>query len=507
MKPSDELFRLIKSLSKAEKRGFKLYAARYTGSKTYLKLFEAIDKQKEYNEDKLLKLFAKEKFSRQLHRYKNYLTSLILQSLEMQYAADSVDSILKHKVLQIGILYKKGLFEQCRKLISNAKELAQKRESYLILLELSHWEFRLTAIQSYLNVGENYIVNLFNTEFNTIEEYKNYREYSEIEGRVFNIFKKEGLMRNPDYLKQLNKLASHPLLSDERSATSFISKIKFHSIHVAICSITHNFKKIILHTKRVVELIEENPYHIGDNKSNYIICLANHFNSQVSLNRFSEALQTVKKIKSVPVIAQGDKEMATLMTIDKELFLHYKMGDFEKGKALLNSIDREYFEGIVIKYKRESEVFFKIANIYFGMGEFQKASIYSKRIINTIFTNQRKDIECFFRIFLLIIYYEMGEQDQLEFSIRSVYRFLLKRDRLYKFEDAILTFIRKKIIKLNTHEELRKAFIELKDQLEKITKYPFEKTALDYFDFISWLESKIERRPFALVVKEKAKVG
>ncbi|MBL7893019.1 MAG: hypothetical protein JNL63_10340 [Bacteroidia bacterium] len=505
MKPSDELFRLIRSLSKAEKRGFKLYAARYTGSKTYLKLFDAIDKQKEYNEDKLLKLFAKEKFSRQLHRYKNYLNSLILQSLEIQYSDDTVDSLLKHKVLQIAILYKKGLFEQCRKLISNAKELAQKRESYLVLLELSHWEFRLTAIQSYLNVDENYIVNLFKTEFNTMEEYKNYREYSELEGKAFNVFKKEGLMRSPSHLKQLNKLASHPLLSDEKKANSFISKIKFHSIHVAICSITHNFKKIIIHTKRIVDLIEENPYHIADNKSNYIICLANHFNSQMTLNQYSGALQTVNKIKNIQVISQGDKEMVTLMLIDKELFMYYKTGDFEKGKSLLNSIDSGNFESIVVKYKRESEVFFKIANIYFGLGEFQQASTYSKKIINSTFTNQRKDIECFSRVFSLIIYFETGDQDQLEFSIRSVYRFLLKRDRLYKFEDAILTFIRKKIIKVTTKEELRKAFVELKDKLEKVIKDPFEKTALDYFDFISWLESKIKKRPFAEVVREKAK--
>lgn len=506
MKPSDELFRLIRSLSKAEKRGFKLYAARYTGSKTYLKLFDAIDKQKDYNEDKLLKLFAKEKFSRQLHRYKNYLNSLILQSLEIQYSDDTVDSSLKHKVLQIAILYKKGLFEQCRKLISNAKELAKKRESYLVLLELSHWEFRITALQSYLNVSEDQIIDLFDAEFNMLEEYKNYRAYTELEGKAFNIFKKEGLLRSQKYLHQLNKLAAHPLLSDERNAKSFLSKLKFHSIHTAICSITHNFKKIITHTKRSVELIEGNPYHIRDNKSNYIIALTNHFNSQICLNQFTEASKTIRKIKTVQVVLPGDKEMALLYTIDKELFLHYKMGDFEKGKTLLSSIDTGNFENIVVKYKRESEVFFKIANIYFGLGEFQKASIYSKRIINSTFTNQRKDIECFCRVFSLIIYFETGDQDQLEFSIRSVYRFLLKRNRLYKFEDAILTFIRKKIIKVNTQEELRKAFVELKDQLEKIIKDPFEKTALDYFDFISWLESKIKKRPYAEVVREKAKM-
>ena len=50
------------------------------------------------------------------------------------------------------------------------------------------------------------------------------------------------------------------------------------------------------------------------------------------------------------------------------------------------------------------------------------------------------------------------------------------------------------------------AFRKLKTELEEIVKDPFEKRALEYFDFISWLESKIDNRPFAEVVREKAKV-
>ena len=59
---------------------------------------------------------------------------------------------------------------------------------------------------------------------------------------------------------------------------------------------------------------------------------------------------------------------------------------------------------------------------------------------------------------------------------------------------------------LNFHEapELVPAFRDLKAELEEIFKNPFENKALDLFDFISWLESKIENRAFAEVVREKA---
>ncbi len=50
MKPSTELFQLIKSLSKSEKRYFKLTSSLQSGEKNYMKLFDAIEAQYEYDE-------------------------------------------------------------------------------------------------------------------------------------------------------------------------------------------------------------------------------------------------------------------------------------------------------------------------------------------------------------------------------------------------------------------------------------------------------------------------
>ena len=54
-------------------------------------------------------------------------------------------------------------------------------------------------------------------------------------------------------------------------------------------------------------------------------------------------------------------------------------------------------------------------------------------------------------------------------------------------------------------KKIIEAFKKLKTEIENITKNPFEKQAIDYFDFISWIESKIENRSFAEIVKEKVK--
>ena len=54
---TDTLFQLLKSLEKSEKRNFKLYVTRNSGSEELkvVQLFDALDKMDEYDETVLLK--------------------------------------------------------------------------------------------------------------------------------------------------------------------------------------------------------------------------------------------------------------------------------------------------------------------------------------------------------------------------------------------------------------------------------------------------------------------
>ena len=52
---------------------------------------------------------------------------------------------------------------------------------------------------------------------------------------------------------------------------------------------------------------------------------------------------------------------------------------------------------------------------------------------------------------------------------------------------------------------VRKDFIELKDSIEEITSSNVEKNALNLFDLISWLESKIEQKSFMEIKQQKFK--
>ena len=115
MKPSNELFMLIKSLNKSEKRFFKLSSTIQAGDKNYLRIFDFVDKQEEYDEEALKVAFQNETFIKHLPSEKNHLYKLILKSLRSYYSEQSISSILKQEIKNIEILYAKALYKECGK--------------------------------------------------------------------------------------------------------------------------------------------------------------------------------------------------------------------------------------------------------------------------------------------------------------------------------------------------------------------------------------------------------
>jgi hypothetical protein len=115
MKPSTELHELIRSLTKSEKRFFKLHSALQSGDKNYLRIFDAIDRQKVYDEDAVKKQFAKETFIKHFPSEKNHLYKLILKALRAYHGEASVSGLLKQEIKNIEILYDKALYNEANK--------------------------------------------------------------------------------------------------------------------------------------------------------------------------------------------------------------------------------------------------------------------------------------------------------------------------------------------------------------------------------------------------------
>jgi hypothetical protein len=146
-----QLFSLIKSLSKAEKRHFSIYAKRNSVDKEmkFLALFQELDAQNEYDENRLLKKLP-QITKTQLSNLKAHLYDQILVSLRLLSRKD--DDIKLHETIDFAkVLYKKGLYHQSLNQLAKAKENAQALKQEIILLEII--ELSQTISREVMNQG------------------------------------------------------------------------------------------------------------------------------------------------------------------------------------------------------------------------------------------------------------------------------------------------------------------------------------------------------------------
>jgi hypothetical protein len=145
---------------------------------------------------------------------------------------------------------------------------------------------------------------------------------------------------------------------------------------------------------------------------------------------------------------------------------------------------------------------YHIATIYFGAGEFKDALHWINNVLNDNEQSLRQDIYAFSRLLNLIVHYELGNHDLLEYIIKSTVRFLNKKEKDYKVESVIVKHLRK-LVKITLDGDRKEAYVTMKSDLEVLFENPVERVLLDYFDILSWLEGKILGVSFTDAVRRK----
>ena len=124
---AEPLFELIKSLTKSEKRNFKLYAKRISLNEEskFVRLFDIMDQINDYSEDKILQKGSGIKAS-QLSNIKAHLYRQILTSLRLNHITHNSDIEVRENIDYARILYNKGLYRQSLKALDKTKQKAKR---------------------------------------------------------------------------------------------------------------------------------------------------------------------------------------------------------------------------------------------------------------------------------------------------------------------------------------------------------------------------------------------
>ncbi len=508
MKPSNELFDLIKSLTKSEKRFFKLQSALQSGDKNYVRLFDLVDKMSEYDEEMVKRIFKGEKFIKHLPSEKNHLYKLILKALRSYYGETSVSSMLKQEIKNIEILYNKSLFDECAKFMERAKKLALKYEKFYYLFELINWEKTLLE-ESFEDGRFVDLDQLIQEEKNVLERLRNLAEYHVLYSKINYVFRSGGYSRTDENIKIIEEIVNHPLIKGKNTALSKrAATICYYT--QGFCNMANGDSKTALEKfLKVKQILDDHTFIRGDLSKRYIRTLTNIITCLTDLGQIDEArtmITLMRSLKDEESFSFPDLETTIFKNTGlSELELYHFTGHFTKGLVDVEEIIKSLpnYEGKLHK-EHELAFFYQFAYIYFGAGQHSKALSWLNKVLNDNENDLRQDLYSYARLFNLVIHFELGNHDLLEYTIKSTTRYLQKRTRDFPIEKLILEQF-KKLIRTQNAAERRNIFIQFKEQFQQLLKGPEDEVVLRYFDFPNWIESKISNDSFEDLVQKSVR--
>lgn len=494
-KRSSTLFTLIKSLSKSEKRYFRLSQVG-TGDKKFLKLFELIDRQKVFDEE--LILLSEPTFKRsQFSNLKAHLYSKILKALR-DFSISSIAGIqIRELIDEAQILFNKSLYQQSSQRLEKAFTLASDTDNLELQLEILKWQKRVLTHTIGWENQQN--VNDIIQQVETVNsQINNINTFSNLQSQLQSLYQKTGYIRNEEEFKKIEKifLSNLPEINEEKMTIT--EKIHLYQLYIGYYFFIQDFQSGYDYAQKWVAIFHENNALLRPKLELYISGLNYLLIAENKLLLLDQFLETKKELRALNKLPQSFYNENIRLKLMKYTFVHefnslFLSGSFERGVELIERLSSG-LEGFINQLDAHSRVilYYKTACLYFGNDDFKKSIEWLNKILDLKDGDLREDIHGFARIMILICHYELENVELIQYFVRSTYRFLYKKHDLHQFQKLILGFLKG----LDPHlsqEEVIQRFEVLKKKMLTLQNDPYENRAFVYFDIVPWLDSKIRQ--------------
>lgn len=510
---SDDLFQLIKSLKQSEKRYFKIFSSKHVigNQNNYVKLFEAIDKQEEYDEKSIIKKFRNEKFVKQFSYTKNYLYQFILKSLRTYYEGKSITSKINESLSSVQILFERSFYSRAMKILTKTKQLAQDYEKHELLFNIYAWEYKLWTAIALGEEQQKHLEALKKEREKLITIVQNKYAIKHLSDLEQCLYDKYARVRSDEDLAAYKTIIAHPLLSDYNNALSFEAKMAFNDAHAIFYDVQNKVEQVCQYDEQQLALVDSHPKLKEENLVRYIDSANNALYSYVKLKKFDRieiiiqnvrALATTKKYQDK--ISKPIQILIFETTYAVELYYYLHTFQFERGLTLVPEIQKGLKEYKVLLSPHIPLVLaFRLSKCYFYEGQLHKALDWINLVVPKDKSEIGTEVLCFARILKLLIYFDLGESyiSLLQSELRSVRRFLTKKKRLHKAEDNILRYMTK-ISNTSNLDLIEKYWQEFKDSITALIQHNFERPASSFLNILYWIDSKLENKPIKVIMLE-----
>lgn len=502
------LNRLVLSLTKAEKRNFRLYARKIQqdGDLKFLQLFDLLEKNGDRDENTLLKALQIAKKS-QFSSLKRHLYQHLLTSLRLLYNQRSLDIRIRELTDFATILYQKNLYLEALQLLNKGKKLAHKSHKDYLHLEIVEFEKRIES-RHITRASTERILNLTNEAKSRKQVINSVTDLSNLKLRLQRLFINQGPAQNSSDEKQMHLFFYSLLPAHQEDELTFFEKVYLHQSFFWLHYCTLHFEDCLQYCNRWVQLFRTEPDMINKDLEIYLKGLHYHSISSFCLRdrkAFKKSFSLLQAAPGKTMIGWNEITIIqhTLFLINAQLnhlLLFPSFQELEdKVEEVLEKVEKikdrlDPHKVMIIQYK--------IGQLYLQDGQIDKGIDCFNQILNYPGKYLREDLLIYTRLSLIMAHYEQHNDIVADYLVNTTQRFFQKRTKMSRTPELILQLLRKvtQLDPRRAKEEMQVSF----SALDQLAKDRYERRAFIFLDIRPWLKSQINQRSLREIILEMA---
>lgn len=500
------VFDLVKLMSKAEKRNFKLYSTRLgcnEGAK-FLLLFDCFDNMEHYDEAKVLALCPTIS-KQQLPNLKAHLYKQLLVSLRMLGVQHSPLLEIREQIDFAKILFDKGLYEEAQRLLDKVEKRAMELELLPAVLDIVELKRQLKVL-SYSSEMTQVADTTAKAAGVISESLSSIASLSRLAVQCYALHQSLGFARSQKDLDKLNSYFKPRIESYEDKEMNFTERFYFYQAKAWYYYICHKTALSYRYALKWVAHFEARPEMKEVMYDSYMRGYAHVLDGMFLMHKYSAFVRTLdefeKESSTIGKLNDNAEMISQGILFTGQLNKCLMAGTYKEGLWIAKNIDsylKRYGNRLTIHEKMP--LYYKVATLYFGDGNYHKCIEYLSYIIAVKDHNIRRDLQCYARMLNLMALYDAGLDFNIDYQIRSVYSFIVKMKDMTEMKDELLSFF-KSLGNINAID-LKKELRILHERLKPYENHPYERRTFYYIDLLSWLESKIADKSMGEIVRAK----
>lgn len=495
MKGREDLFQLIRAMSKSEKRYFTLDAQK-SGRKgsRYLELFQALNDTVEYDESTL-----RQQFGKNLPFDKTYLYEAILRSMRDYRSANSYAAKIKEMILDSKYLYERGLYEQAEERLESAKKLAYELGDQLSIIELNKEQRRLWK-DTKRKGFEQQIDILIGEKDDNLHKLHEELHFLDTHDQLLVEIRKNPRLAEGKQRELLKARFSTLLKALDEEPTSVQGQLRFYQCMALFSQLTGDADKVFEYYNKVVSCWNARPKYKDEEFYRYVLDVSNLLHAAFSNDSKRHLIPgLLAELEQETPANPHDQQVLFQKIAVYKLVYHINTGDFSQTDSIIDTID-QWLKQYNFSTAGELVILFNAALLLFMAEKYELCKQWAERIISRPRTTQRQDIQMGIRLIHLIATYQCGDVEEVEACLRSTQRYyhrvLTEKDGF--FSDVVHWLRRfygappRELVAL--YREMRQTLLDLKANKQEVP------LGLDELLLI-WLDSRINRQSIAALIR------